>query len=157
MRPPSHREQLQATVALGMGELRGAVARRQREIEARAEFARRQAKTKIERERAKAQKEKELADLEREMYEAKLAAIQARARAKRARLAAGVLTPSERLAGALRGTGRVLRGTGTVSAAFYRGLMTPDRPKGRKGKTRVAHPRAAKSSVRPTSKVNKSK
>jgi hypothetical protein len=115
---PFNGDRLRAYAELGSAELRAAHADRKRRIELRADQRRQEAKTRIEKERVKAQKAKELADLEREMYEARLAAIQARDRAKRARHAAGVFTPAEHMV-------RVARGATEVSKAFYKGFTKP--------------------------------
>lgn len=119
MRRVSTLDQLRAKAALSRGELRGAYNERKKRIELEAKHRRRDAKTVIARQRIKAEEAKEMADLEREMYEAKLAAIQAKEKAKKARHAVGAFTPSERL-------GRFVRGAGATTGAFYRGLTTPD-------------------------------
>jgi hypothetical protein len=117
MRRVSTFDQLRAAAALGMAELRGAYNERKQKIEQKAEHKRQKAKTAIERQRIKALEIKEMADLEREMYEAKLAAIQAKEKAKKARQATGVFTPGEHL-------GRFARGAGAAGGAFYKGLTT---------------------------------
>ena len=124
MKPGSTGDRLQAAAALGLGELRGAYNDRKRRIELEAENKRQKAKTAIERARIKAVKAKELADLETAMYEARIAAQQAQAKAKKTRQAAGVYTPGERI-------GRVAHGTAVAAKGFYTGLTTSD-PKRRR-------------------------
>jgi len=83
---------LAAKAALGRGELRIAYQERKREIEARAEYQRSQAKTKLEERKVKSEKAKEMADLESAMYQAEINQQLAEERAKQLRRKAGHFT-----------------------------------------------------------------
>ena len=108
-------DQLKAYATLGKGELRGIYQERKKEIEAKAELKRRQAKTRIEAAKAKADKAKEMADLEAAMYQAEIDQQLAEEQAKQLRHRAGHYTVSERL-------GRFVSDASKVSSSFVRGL-----------------------------------
>jgi hypothetical protein len=133
MKLPLNGDRLQAKIALTRGELSGTFAERRRRIELKAEQKRQQAKTAIARAKVKAQKDKEMADLEREMYEARLAAQQAQARAKSARHAAGVYTPGEKFGRAVRATAKT---TSESARSFYRGLTAETKKRKRSTRRR---------------------
>ena len=88
---------LAAKAALGRGELRIAYQERKREIEARAEYQRSQAKTKLEERKVKSEKAKEMADLESAMYQAEINQQLAEERARQLRHKAGHYTAGERV------------------------------------------------------------
>ena len=89
-------DQLKAYAALGRGELRGIYRERKKEIEAKAELKRHQAKTRIGAAKAKADKAREMADLEAAMYQAEIDQQLAEERAKQLRHRAGHYTVGER-------------------------------------------------------------
>lgn len=144
-------DQLKAYAALGRGELRGIYQERKKEIEAKAELKRRQAKTRIEVAKAKADKAKEMAELEAAMYQAEIDQQLAEERAKQLRHKAGHYTVGERV-------GRFAGDAYRVGSSFVQGLReepkrarrTAKRTTGteQKPKRRVAGRTASKRVVR---------
>ena len=135
-------DQLKAYAALGRGELRGVYQERKKEIEAKAELKRRQAKTRIEAAKAKADKAKGMADLEAAMYQAEIDQQLAEERAKQLRHRAGHYTVGERF-------GRFAGDTYKVSSSFVRGLR--EEPK----RTRRTTKRATSTTQKPKKRVVK--
>ena len=135
-------DQLKAYAALGRGELRGIYQERKKEIEAKAELKRRQAKTRIEAAKAKADKAKEMADLEAAMYQAEIDQQLAEEQAKQLRHRAGHFTVGERF-------GRFAGDTYKVGASFVRGLR--EEPK----RTRRTTKRTASTARKPKRRVAK--
>ena len=135
-------DQLKAYTTLGRGELRGIYQERKKEIEAKAELKRRQAKTRIEAAKAKADKAKEMADLEAAMYQAEIDQQLAEERAKQLRHKAGHYTVGERF-------GRFVGGASKVSSSFVRGLR--EEPK----RTRRTTKRTASTTRKPKGRVVK--
>ena len=129
-------DQLKAYAALGRGELRGIYQERKKEIEAKAELKRRQAKTRIEAAKAKADKAKEMADLEAAMYQAEIDQQLAEEQAKQLRHRAGHYTVGERF-------GRFAGDTYKVGASFVQGLR--EEPKRTR---RATKPKKATSTTR---------
>jgi len=113
-------DQLQAYAALGKGELRGAYLDHKRQIKLKADHKRAQAKTRIATAKIKADEAKEMADLEAAMYQAQIAAQNARKLAKALRHQAGHYTVGERF-------GQFAGGAYKVGGAFVKGLTTPER------------------------------
>jgi len=109
-------DRLKAMAELGAGELRGAYLEKKQEIKAKADVKRQMAKTRIGLARVKAVEAKEMADLEAAMYEAEIAAQNAKRHTKQLRHQAGHYTVGERL-------GIAGRGAAGVSVGFVRGLM----------------------------------
>ena len=135
-------DQLKAYATLGKGELRGIYRERKKEIEAKAELKRRQAKTRIEAAKAKADKAKEMADLEAAMYQAEIDQQLAEEQAKQLRHRAGHYTVGERF-------GRFAGDTYKVGASFVRGLR--EEPK----RTRRTTKRATSTTQKPKKRVAK--
>ena len=135
-------DQLKATAMLGRGELRGIYRERKKEIEAKAELKRRQAKTRIEVAKAKADKAKEMADLEAAMYRAEIDQQLAEEQAKQLRHRAGHYTVGERF-------GRFAGDTYKVGASFVRGLR--EEPK----RARRTTKRATSAAQKPKRRVAK--
>ena len=135
-------DQLKAYAALGRGELRGIYQERKKEIEAKAELKRRQAKTRIEAAKVKADKAKEMADLEAAMYQAEIDQQLAEEQAKQLRHRAGHYTVSERF-------GRFVSDASKVSSSFVRGLR--EEPK----RTRRTTKRVTSTTQKPKRRVVK--
>ena len=135
-------DQLKAAAMLGKGELRGIYRERKEEIEAEAEFKRRQAKTRIEVAKAKADKAKEMADLEAAMYQAEIDQQLAEERAKQLRHRAGHYTVGERF-------GRFAGDAYKVGASFVQGLR--EEPK----RTRRTTKRTTSTAQKPKRRVAK--
>jgi len=135
-------DQLKAYATLGRGELRGIYQERKKEIEARAELKRRQAKTRIEAAKAKADKAKEMADLEAAMYQAEIDQQLAEEQAKQLRHRAGHYTVGERF-------GLFAGDAYKVSASFVRGLR--EEPK----RTRRVAKRATSATQKPKRRIVK--
>jgi len=135
-------DQLKAAAMLGKSELRGIYRERKKEIEAKAELKRRQAKTRIEAAKVKADKAKEMADLEAAMYQAEINQQLAEERAKQLRRRAGHYTVGERF-------GRFAGDAYKVGASFVRGLR--EEPK----RTRRTTKRVASIARKPKKRVVK--
>jgi len=135
-------DQLKAYAVLGRGELRGIYQERKKEIEAKAEFKRSQARTRIEAAKAKADKAKEMADLEAAMYQAEINQQLAEEQAKQLRHRAGHYTVGERF-------GRFAGDAYKVGASFVRGMR--EEPK----RTRRVAKRATSTTQKPKKRVVK--
>ena len=105
---------------LGRGELLTAYQERKREIEAKAEYNRRQARTRLQAAKVKADKAREMTELESARYQAEIDMQNAQARAKALRHKAGHYTVGERMT-------RFARGASNVGQSFIKGFAEGSR------------------------------
>ena len=105
---------------LGRGELLTAYQERKREIEAKAEYKRSQARTRLQTAKVKAEKAREMAELEAARYQAEIDMQNAQARAKALRHKAGHYTVGERMT-------RFMRDASNVGQSFVKGVAEGSR------------------------------
>ena len=111
---------LAAMAQLGRGELLIAYQERKREIEAKAEYKRSQARTRLQAAKVKAEKAREMAELEAARYQAEIDMQNAQARAKALRHKAGHYTVGERMT-------RFMRDASNVGQSFVKGVAEGSR------------------------------